>query len=270
MRFSTGESGAKIRVLVADSSQTQSDVLAHALKRQPRFKVNTCHAEVSECISALQAATFDVLLIGAELEEDLATLCKAIRKIHSSFPKTAIVVLINSYDRFTVISSFRSGANALFCLSSQPFKALCKCIHVVHNGQYWISDEQVKYLVEALPQTTPSSVTDVTGKPLLTARENQVATLVAEGLSNRAIASQLRLTENTIKKSLLRIFEKLGISNRVELVLYALTQRGPQDAKTEGTAVVTQMVQTPRELASQHRKHANEPGKEIPLSYKAS
>ena len=67
---------------------------------------------------------------------------------------------------------------------------------------------------------------------ILTARENQVVNVVAEGAGNREIASQLGITENTVKKSLLRIYDKLGVSNRVELVLYALTHRGAGEKPT--------------------------------------
>jgi len=66
------------------------------------------------------------------------------------------------------------------------------------------------------------------GEGILSAREDQVVGLVAEGAGNREIASQLGITENTVKKSLLRIYDKLGVSNRVELVLYALTHRDTQ------------------------------------------
>jgi DNA-binding CsgD family transcriptional regulator len=86
----------------------------------------------------------------------------------------------------------------------------------------------MQYLVEALSSSAPSRVVNAKGEGLLTLRENQVASLVAEGAGNREIASQLGITENTVKKSLLRIYDKLGVSNRVELVLYALTHRDTQ------------------------------------------
>jgi DNA-binding CsgD family transcriptional regulator len=63
---------------------------------------------------------------------------------------------------------------------------------------------------------------------LLTAREEQIVNLVTEGIGNRDIAQQLGIKENTVKKSLLRTYDKLGVSNRVELVLYALTHRGAE------------------------------------------
>jgi len=63
---------------------------------------------------------------------------------------------------------------------------------------------------------------------MLTPREEQIVNLVAEGICNREIAQQLGIKENTVKKSLLRTYDKLGVSNRVELVLYALTHRGAE------------------------------------------
>ena len=91
--------------------------------------------------------------------------------------------------------------------------------------QIWANTEQIGYVVEALIRSPMLNVTNSRGDVLLTRRESQVVSLVAEGLTNREIAEQLKITENTAKKSLLRIFDKLGISNRVELVLYALTSR---------------------------------------------
>ena len=82
------------------------------------------------------------------------------------------------------------------------------------------------YVIDALTSTPPARVIGANGVGLLTPREEQVVNLVAEGIGNREIAGQLGIKENTVKKSLLRIYDKLGVSNRVELVLYALTHRG--------------------------------------------
>ena len=86
--------------------------------------------------------------------------------------------------------------------------------------------------VRCSTESIESRVINAKGEGLLTAREDQVMNLVAEGLGNREIALQLGITENTVKKSLLRIYDKLGVSNRVELVLYALTHRGAGERPT--------------------------------------
>jgi DNA-binding CsgD family transcriptional regulator len=74
----------------------------------------------------------------------------------------------------------------------------------------------------------PTRVINAKGEGVLTPREDQVVSLVAEGIVNREIAQQLGVKENTVKKSLLRIYDKVGVSNRVELVLYALANRSMQ------------------------------------------
>jgi DNA-binding NarL/FixJ family response regulator len=118
----------------------------------------------------------------------------------------------------------RAGARGLFCRASQPFRALRRCITVVYQGQFWANSEQIGYLVEALRLNFSPRVVKAKGV-VLTAREEQVVDLVVEGITTRNMAQQLGVKENTVKKSLQRIYEKLGISNRVDLVLYALTHR---------------------------------------------
>ena len=100
---------------------------------------------------------------------------------------------------------------------------LCKCISSVARGQVWINSQQLLYVLDALSEVSTLRVVNANGKLLLTAREEQVVALVADGLSNREVGAELGLSEHTIKKYLLRIFDKLGISSRVELVLYAVS-----------------------------------------------
>ncbi len=191
------------------------------------MKVTWCQGELAGCLQALASATADVLLLGdgpADHEQLMSTL----RGLHNIHPGIGIVLLLDTYDRSLVVNAMRAGARGLFCRAREPFRALLRCITVVHSGQFWANTEQMEYLIEALSSSAPSRVVNAKGEGLLTARENQVVNLVAEGAGNREIASQLGITENTVKKSLLRIYDKLGVSNRVELVLYALTHRDTQ------------------------------------------
>jgi DNA-binding NarL/FixJ family response regulator len=227
MKASSGGSHERIRVLVADSNQTQSHLLSGALRRHPRLKVTCCRGDLTACLQALSTAPVDVLLLGdgpSEHHELIAIL----RGLHSNHPGIGLVLLLDSYDRNLVVNAMRAGAHGLFCRASEPFRALCRCITAVHGGQFWANTEQIQYVIEALSSSTPSRVINAKGEGLLTAREDQVVNLVAEGAGNKEIARQLGITENTVKKSLLRIYDKLGISNRVELVLYALTHRDTQ------------------------------------------
>ncbi|HEY6293433.1 MAG TPA: response regulator transcription factor, partial [Terriglobia bacterium] len=98
------------------------------------------------------------------------------------------------------------------------------CIACVHEGQIWASAEELGFVLEALREPQPLRVANHAGAPLLTKREMAVVRCVAEGLTNREVAAQLGLSEHTVKNYMFRIFDKLGVSSRVELVLYVASQ----------------------------------------------
>lgn len=213
-----------IRVLLADSNQTQSEVMGSALRRHPAFRVACCRAEMSECLRALEADPAQVVLLGSRGNAH-REIVAMVRGLHTAYPKSGLILLLDSYDRGLVVDVMRCGARGLFSLAEQSFKSLCRCIACVHQGQIWASTEQLSYLIDALSVNPSMHVTDARGVGLLTPREEEVVALVAEGISNREIAQKLKIKENTVKKALLRIYDRLGVSNRVELVLYALTHR---------------------------------------------
>jgi DNA-binding NarL/FixJ family response regulator len=82
-------------------------------------------------------------------------------------------------------------------------------------------------VLNAFRAAVPLRVTAVDGKVLLTKRQEQLVGLVAEGMSNREIAHNLRLSQHTVKNYLFRIFDKLGVSSRAELIIYAFNQQRP-------------------------------------------
>ena len=225
MKRTIGAGRASIRVLIADSNQTQSQLLGSALRRQPGLVITSCHSELSACLQALRSSPADIVLLGDAASDQMI---ETIRGLHSSCPDVRLILLLDSCDRAPVITALRAGARGLFCRECQPFRALCRCISVVHQGQFWANTEQIGYLIEELSSGPSPRVTNVKGVVLLTPREEQVVSLVSEGIGNRQIAQHLDIKESSVKKYLLHIYDKLGVSNRVELVLYALTHRGPE------------------------------------------
>src|SRR5207237_7032349 len=93
--------------------------------------------------------------------------------------------------------------------------------------QIWANSNELQFLLEAMSEPVPMKFLSASGDALLSAREIDVVRCVAEGLSNREIALRLSLREHTVKNYLFRIFDKLGVSSRVEVVLYALGNQGP-------------------------------------------
>jgi DNA-binding NarL/FixJ family response regulator len=90
----------------------------------------------------------------------------------------------------------------------------------------------MRYVLEALSSGMPPFVTDAKGQILLTKREQEIVSKVAEGMKNREIAELLNVSEHTVKNHLFRIFERLGISSRAELILYLHGQRSAQESHT--------------------------------------
>jgi DNA-binding NarL/FixJ family response regulator len=146
-----------------------------------------------------------------------------VRWLRVSYPNVAPVLLAESDDRELVVNALRAGAKGIFLFTHTPFPLLCKCIHCVFRGQIWLNSQQMNYVLDALSEVPTLRVVNSAGRLLLTPREEQVVALVADGLTNRGVASELGLSEHTIKKYLLRIFDKVGISSRVELVLNAMS-----------------------------------------------
>jgi DNA-binding NarL/FixJ family response regulator len=227
----SGGSSTSIGVLLADSNQGQSQLLVGALRRRPELQVTSCDFDPDLILDAADSLPIQVAILNTANPRDAWPDMSIVRRLHLAHPEIAKIILLNTYDRDIVINAFRSGACGLFCFSQYPVRMLYKCIQSVHQGQVWANSEQMKYLIEAVSQVPSLHMVNSRGMRLLTPREEQVVALVADGLSNREVARELALSEHTVKKYLFRIFDKLGISSRVELVLYALSHGGPRQAE---------------------------------------
>jgi DNA-binding NarL/FixJ family response regulator len=208
-----------VQVLIADSGPIQSQLLTRALNVRRDFQVSAVALETSALHNFLQSNHADVVLIAGNHLPDLSLL----RWLRVSHPKIAPVLLAENDDRELVVNALRAGAKGIFLFAHTPFAMLCKCIQCVFRGEVWINSRQMNYVLDAFSEVPTLRAVNSTGRSLLTPREEQVVALVADGLTNRAVASELGLSEHTIKKYLLRIFDKVGISSRVELVLYAMS-----------------------------------------------
>jgi DNA-binding NarL/FixJ family response regulator len=214
-----------VRVLIADESLMGCQLLENALTHSRfRFEVVACASSRSEIMRYMSADSIEVALVSEGLQEGSFVGFQVLSELRASFPCTRVVILLRFAVPDLVVDAFRAGAKGVFC-KTEPIQALCKCIRAVHAGQIWANSDQLNWTVEALAKATPLHLTNALGRHLLAKRENEVANLVSEGLTNRGIAEKLGLSEHTVSNYLFRIYEKLGISSRVELVLYVLRQR---------------------------------------------
>lgn len=219
-RPSSAELG--IKVVVADPTQMGCQLLRQALGRCGHgLNVLASATSRSDIRASLARTDADILVLSEDLEDGPYSGFEALREIHSSHPRTKVIMLLRSPTAELIVDAFRTGAKGVFSRTGSP-KLLCKCICSVHEGQIWANSHELQYLLEALARSSPFYLTGPHGNQVLTRREDQVAKLVADGMTNRQIAEQLRLREHTVSNYLFRIYEKLGVSSRVELVLYVL------------------------------------------------
>jgi DNA-binding NarL/FixJ family response regulator len=219
-----------IRVLAADNSRMASQLLASVLERDERFRVLEPVSDPSSIVATVLKEKPEVILVSAELDGDSRRGFQLMRDINAARPESRVVVLLDTSERSLVVEAFRAGARGVFC-RSESLKSLAKCIHCVSKGQVWANSAELRYLLDALGDALPLRSFDARGSALLSRREQEVVKCVAEGLSNREIAQRLALTEHTVKNYLFRIFDKLGVSKRVEVVLFAYSRGGGKLAK---------------------------------------
>jgi DNA-binding NarL/FixJ family response regulator len=213
-----------INIAIFEPTKMACELLSHAIESScTDVKVITTGVS-SEFQNDAELKTAHVAVIGLALKDDPLGGLKLLRRLVRERPNVNCVLLSDEDDRDIGIEAFRSGAVGV-CDRDKSCSHLCKCIRCVSEGQVWASSRQQRYILEALVQGLPPVVTDWRGEVLRSTREQEIASKVAEGMRNREIAELLRLSESTVKNHLFRIFERLGISNRAELILYMHSQK---------------------------------------------
>ena len=257
----------RIRVLAADSTRMSSQLLAEALAQDRQFEVTGIEPKGSSILEAVAQKKPHVVLVSSALEESPTLGFDLTRQVSAAYPGTRVVLLMDTSSRSAVVEAFRSGAQGIFS-RTESSKTLAKCINIVHQGQVWASNEELRYLLEAFRASEPMHLVDSRGDAILSKREQDVVRCVAEGMSNREIASRLKLTEHTVKNYLFRIFDKLGVSSRVEVVLYVFRLRKELGAKVPDEQCVSsfRVYENPEAKVSGRPmavKRAVEPMKEL-------
>jgi len=242
----------RIKVLAAESTRMNSQLLAEALAQDTQLDVMGIEPKPASILAAVVQHNPQVVLISSSLEDSGTQGFDLARQISATCPGTRVILLMDSSHPASVVQAFRCGVHGIFS-RTESSKSLAKCIHSVHQGQVWANSAELRSVIEALRESEPMRLVDSGGEAILSKREQDVVRCVAEGLSNREIASCLGLTEHTVKNYLFRIFDKLGVSSRVEVVLYVFRFRkdwvtAPAPGRTPGPKLLTPTAKAPGKM----------------------
>jgi len=212
-----------VRVILADTSRIHCDLITQEIKRRNcGIQVVASAADTTSLLESVATLSPDVVVCHVDLRDSHEAGLRATRQLRMRQPGVRVILLLRSDRREQIVDAFRHGAHGVLG-SDESLVELCRSIEAVMRGEIWASSKELGYLLEALSDSVPSNG-QTKSSVHLTKREEEIVGLVAAGMTNREVAGRLSLSEHTVRNYLFRIFEKLGISSRVELVLRTVEQ----------------------------------------------
>ena len=216
-----------VSVIMRGKRTLSAELLRSAIQNEPDFHVALFTESDDEMLSAIGQDQPNVILLLQDPGTAAEQTSESIKRICSSAESVRVVVVTDKTAPEFVIGAFSAGARGVFSLHGSSLNLLCKCIARVHEGQIWATTEELTWVMSTLQNTRARqrrpNLVNALGSKLLSRREEDVVALLVEGLQNREIAQTLNLSEHTVKNYLFRIYDKLGISSRTELLLYVMT-----------------------------------------------
>lgn len=182
----------------------------------------------------MRTSTPDILLLDLAMPKMPGM--EALRELTSDMTNTRTIVLTGMIDKRQILEALQLGARGVV-LKDAAMEHLTACIRAVMQGQYWLDGRPVQNLIHVLRELTTQTAPPPRKTFGLTARELEVVTQITEGCTNKDIAKTFGISEETVKRHLTNIFNKLGVGNRLELALFALNHNLlPQEASGNGVA----------------------------------
>jgi two-component system, NarL family, nitrate/nitrite response regulator NarL len=206
-----------IHVVIADDHPILRDGLRKLLEAEDDFAVVGIAVDGHEAVEITRRTTPNILLL--DLSMPGMPGLEVLRELRQTPLPTRTLVLTASIDRDEIVTAMKLGARGLVMKHSAT-ELLMKAMRTVMAGQYWIGRESVGEIVETLQADADAATEQKFG---LTPRELEIVSAVKAGLSNREIATQFGVSPETVKHHLSKIFDKLGVVNRLELALFAIS-----------------------------------------------
>jgi len=209
-----------IRILVADDHAIFRDGLRKLLADADEIQIVGEASNGVECVKMLAKLKPDILLLDLRMPEKDGL--GVLEEVNFDSTPTRVIVLTAAEDDRDVVRAMRLGARGVV-LKQSASDLLVKAIHKVFDGEIWLDNRMTAEVIDAFKKSAEAG--QRREKPLLSDREKEIVQLVAQGFRNREIGEKLFISEQTVKNHLHNIFDKLGVSDRLELALYAIHHR---------------------------------------------
>lgn len=212
----------KVRILLADDHTIFRDGLRKLLEAEPDFEIVGEAGDGADAITMVQQVRPEILLL--DLAMPRVPGLEALREVMGLKTSTRIILLTAAIEKKQIIEALQVGARGVV-MKDAATQMLIRAIRTVISGQYWVGREAVTDLVGYLKHQIASQPAPKAKSYGLTRREIEILGTIVAGLSNKEIAQKFSLSEDTVKHHLTNIFDKVGVSSRLELALFAINNQ---------------------------------------------
>jgi DNA-binding NarL/FixJ family response regulator len=206
-----------IRVILADSQAIYRVGMRKVFAIEDDIRVVAQAETLDNLYAALQRFPTDVVLLEGHL---IYGTVDAIPQFMRRAPEAKLIVQVSEADESKTVELYRRGVRGVVPRSISP-DLLVKCVRKIAAGETWIDNQSVSWVIEAY-RAQASMVTDPKTQPRLSTKELSIIACITRGMRNKEIAYQIGTTEQVVKNYLRKIYDKLGVSDRLELALYCL------------------------------------------------
>jgi len=225
-----------VRVILADSQAIYRVGMRKVFALEDDIRVVAQAETLDNLYAALQRFPTDVVVLEGRL---IAGTVDAIPQFMQRAPEAKLIVQVSESDENNTVELYRRGVRGVVPRSISP-DLLIKCVRKIAAGETWIDNQSISWVIEAY-RAQAANLTNPRTQPRLSEKELSIISCITRGMRNKEIAYQIGTTEQVIKNYLRKIYDKLGVSDRLELALYCLHH---QILKNETEAAELAYVET--------------------------
>jgi len=206
-----------IRVILADSQAIYRVGMRKIFALEDDIRVVAQAENLDNLYAALQHFPTDVVVLEAQL---IHGTIDAIPEFVRRAPDAKLIVQISETDETSTVELYRRGVRGVVPRSISP-DLLIKCVRKIAAGETWIDNKSISWVIDAY-RAQATTLTNPKSQPKLSPKELSIIGCITRGMRNKEIAYQIGTTEQVVKNYLRKIYDKLGVSDRLELALYCM------------------------------------------------